>query len=57
VWRFYKVKDDRYVIVNEASGKVLDVKGGCAAQDGCLVRQWQGRDSDPTQVWILEKAR
>jgi len=57
VWHFHRVRDNRYVIVNEASGKVLDARDACGDADGCRVRQWTARDSDPAQVWILEKAK
>jgi len=58
VWYFYKVpnKTNRYIIRNEASGKVLDAVDSCTSQNGCKVQQWTPRDSDASQVWIVEKA-
>jgi hypothetical protein len=58
VWYFFRVKEpNAFVVVNEASGRVLDLRDACAAQSGCGVRQWAGRNNDPSQVWILEKVR
>lgn len=55
VWLFYRVDGNRYVIKNAATGKVLDAVDACTGNNGCQVQQWNPRNSDPTQVWILER--
>jgi lipase (class 3) len=57
IWLFYKVRDDRYLILCSASLKVLDANNNDPAKDGCGVKQWEPLDNDQTQVWIVDKAR
>jgi hypothetical protein len=56
VWLFFKVKDNKYIIRNAGSLKVLDAGDDCTGTNGCRVRQYDAQNSDPTQVWVLEKA-
>lgn len=56
VWLFFKVADNKYVIRNVASLKVLDANDDCTGENGCRVKQYDGQSNDATQVWVLEKA-
>ncbi len=55
-WLFYEVGENRYVIRNVLSGKVLDAKNSCTNQNGCKVQQWNAVSNDMSQVWILDPA-
>jgi hypothetical protein len=59
LWHFYKVpkRPNLYVIRNAATGKVMDAKNNCVKKNGCAVQQKNGKNNDPTQVWILEKVK
>lgn len=55
-WVFYEVAENRYVIRNVLSGKVLDAKNSCTNENGCKVQQWNPVSNDMSQVWRLEPA-
>jgi hypothetical protein len=46
-----------YLIVNAANLKVLDADDKETNKNGGGVKLWKGISNDPTQVWLLEKAR
>jgi choice-of-anchor C domain-containing protein len=54
-WEFKSVGDGYYVIVNRASGKVLDAKRGDTGKNGCLVTQWDHSKGAANQQWRLKK--
>lgn len=54
VWHFYRVGNNRYLVRNLASGKVLDAAN---PQGSAVVRQWGARNGDTTQVWLIEPVR
>jgi len=55
-WLFYKIKGDKYAILNLASGKALDARDGQLGKNGGGVVQWSPISNDQSQVWILEQA-
>lgn len=57
IWQFYAVpgRDGHYVIRNAATGQVLDADNACTATNGCRVKEYSPRASDPTQVWVLAR--
>jgi choice-of-anchor C domain-containing protein len=54
-WQFQSLGNGYCVIVNRASGKVLDAKRGDTGKDGCLVRQWGRIPGAANQQWRLKK--
>lgn len=54
IWTLHRVADNRYVIKNMHSGKVLAAKSSCAGTNGCAVGQWSVSPGNLSQVWILE---
>jgi pimeloyl-ACP methyl ester carboxylesterase len=56
-WLFYKVRGNMYLIVNAANLKVLDANNKETNQNGGHVKLWRAISNDPTQVWLLEKAK
>jgi hypothetical protein len=56
-WLFYKVGKSMYLIVSGANMKVLDANDKDVNKNGGRVKLYHGITNDPTQVWILEKAK
>ncbi len=56
-WLFYKVGKSMFLIVNAANMKVLDADDKDVNKNGGHVKLYHGISNDPTQVWILEKAK
>jgi murein DD-endopeptidase MepM/ murein hydrolase activator NlpD len=54
-WLFYHVDGSKFIVRNAASLKVLDADGTCTGTNGCSVTQRDAQNSDPTQVWTLER--
>lgn len=59
LWHFYAVpnRSGHFIVRNVATGKVMEAKNDCVNQNGCAVRQRNGRNNDPTQVWILSPVK
>jgi hypothetical protein len=55
-WLFYRIKADKYLVVNLASLKALDADDRTVTSPDGRVKQWSAIDNDPTQVWIVTKA-
>ena len=55
-WLFIKLRDDKYVIKNVLSGKVLDARNDDINKTSCGVRTTHAGNNDQTQIWVLEKA-
>ena len=56
-WLFYKVGKSMYLIVSAANMKVLDANDKDVDKNGGRVKLYRGISNDPTQVWILERAK
>lgn len=60
-WRFYKLKeaDNLFIIENRLGGKVIDANNACSVNDDkdCKIKQWDRRNNDATQLWILRRLR
>ena len=55
-WLFYRIKGDKYLLVNLASQKALDADDRTVTNTDGRVKQWSPISNDPTQVWIVTKA-
>ncbi|MCC6669534.1 MAG: hypothetical protein IT458_00620 [Planctomycetes bacterium] len=55
-WLFYRIKADKYLLVNLASLKALDADDRTATSTDGRVKQWTPISNDPSQVWIVTKA-
>lgn len=56
-WYLFRIPNtvNTYVLYNWNSKKVLDAPDNCLTTSSCPVNEFGAKNSDPTQVWILEK--
>ena len=54
-WLFYRIKGDKYLLVNLASLKALDADDRTVTSTDGRVKQWSPISNDPSQVWIVTK--
>lgn len=55
-WLFIRLRDDKYIIKNLLSGKVLDANNSGINNTSCGVATRHSVNNDQTQIWVLEKA-
>lgn len=55
VWYLMHLGNNRYVIQNQFSRKVLDADNPATNTNGCRVMQWSYRENAENQIWILDK--
>ena len=55
VWYLIHLGNNRFVIQNQHSRKVVDADSPATSNNGCRVMQWRFRENAENQIWILDK--